>query len=170
MLTADYTLTSSTAEQKAFNITTNGTLTLPTGVYEFEWFAYLTTMSATSGNLAFMSATSGNLAFDPIGAGTAVTDRWGQRTTGIDNSTPLNAGAQGGSASVTQQTPASAVTAATGTGMVATTTGMFRISTAGTIIPSVTLVSASAAVMKAGSYFKIKKIGESTETSVGAWT
>lgn len=160
MLTDDYTLTNSGSEQKAFNTTTNGTLTLPTGVYEFEWFLYLTGMSGTSGNLAV----------DPIGAGTAVADRWGYQVIGFDNNTPLNAGARGGSASVTQQSVASAVTAGNGTGLVATVKGMFRVSTGGTIIPSITLVTAIAAVMKAGSYFKINKVGESSETYVGAWT
>jgi hypothetical protein len=160
MQTADRTLTSSTAEQKVFGATANGALTLPAGIYEFDAFLYLTTMSATSGNLAF----------DPVGAGTAVTDRWGQYVSGIDNSNPLNAGTQTGSASVTQQTPASAVSAGTGTGMIGRYSGMFRISTGGTIIPSVTLVTANAAVVKAGSWLRIKKIGESGEGFVGAWT
>jgi hypothetical protein len=160
MLTADYALTNSVAEQKLFNTTTNGTLTLPTGVYEFEAFIYLTGMSATSGNFAF----------DPVGAGTAVTDRWGYQAFGVDNTSPLNVAARGGSASVTQQSVASIVTAATGTGAVATVLGMFRVSTGGTIIPSITLVTASAATAKAGTHFKIKKVGESSETSVGAWT
>ncbi|MEN9925355.1 MAG: hypothetical protein RL268_1481, partial [Pseudomonadota bacterium] len=95
MLTADYTLSNVATEQKAFNTTTNGRLTLTTGVYTFEWFAYLTGMSATSGNASF----------DPVGAGTAVTNRWGQTARGIDNTSPLAVGAQGGSASVTQQLP-----------------------------------------------------------------
>lgn len=160
MLTADYTLTSTTSEQKAFNTTTNGELTLPAGIYTFDCFLYVTTMSATSGNLAF----------DPIGGGTAVTDRWGQSNYGADSSTPLNAGTRTGSASVTQQTPASAATAGTGTGLAMSFTGMFRISTGGTIIPSVSLVTAAAAVVKAGSWFQISKIGESSETSLGDWS
>ena len=160
MLTADYTLTNSAAEQKLFNTTTNGTLTLPTGVYYFECFVYLTTMSGTSGNMAF----------DPIGAGTAIADRFGYNVAGVDNATPLNALAQGGSATVTQQTVASMVTGAAGTQMQAHIKGMFRVSTGGTIIPSGTLANAAAAVMKAGSWFKIEKLGESSETSVGAWT
>ena len=160
MQTADYTLTSTTAEQKAFDTTTNGRLTLPTGVYYFDCWLYLTTMSATSGNFAF----------DPIGAGTAVTDRWGYNVYGIDSTTPLNAGTQTGSATVTQQTVASAVTGAAGTGAQVRLSGMFRISTGGTIIPSLSLVTANAAVVKAGSWFRIEKIGESSETSVGAWT
>lgn len=159
-LTADYTLTNSAAEQKYFNTTANGTLTLPTGVYEFEWFAYLTTMSGTSGNAAF----------DPVGAGTAVTDRWGQLASGIDNTNPLNAGTHTGSASVTQQTTASVATAGTGTGLVTHVRGMFSVSTGGTLIPSITLVTAAAAVAKAGSWFRIRRIGASTENFVGAWT
>jgi len=159
-LTADYTLTNAGTEQKAFNTSTNGTLTLPTGVYRYECFLYLTTMNAASGNLAF----------DPIGAGTAVADRFGNIASGIDNTSPLNAAAHTGTAWVTQQSAASIVTAGVGTGMVVRATGMFRVSTGGTIIPSVTLVTANAAVVKAGSYFYIEKIGESSETSVGAWT
>jgi hypothetical protein len=53
MQTADYTLTNTANEQKLFDQTTNGTLTLPSGVYEFEAFIYITTMSASSGNAAF---------------------------------------------------------------------------------------------------------------------
>jgi hypothetical protein len=160
MLTADYTLTSDTTEQKLFNTTTNGTLTLPTGIYHYETFIYLTTMSATSGNMAF----------DPIGGGTAVADRFGHHFWGIDNNSPLNAGTCTGSASVTQQSPNSAVSAGTGTGMVLHGSGMFRISTGGTIIPSGTLVTANAAIVKAGSWFKITRLGDTGDTYVGAWT
>jgi hypothetical protein len=49
------------------------------------------------------------------------------------------------------------VSATVGTGLTATISGMFRISTGGTIIPSITLVDAAAAVSKAGQYFKISK-------------
>jgi hypothetical protein len=160
MLIADYALANSASEQKAFNTTTNGALTLPTGVYEFEWWAYVTGMSGTSGNASY----------DPVGAGTAVTGRWGQSSVGVDSGSPLAGLAQGGSASVTQQGNAAAVSATTATAMQVKTSGMFRVSTGGTIIPSITLASASAATMKAGSWFKIKKVGESSETYVGAWT
>ncbi len=160
MLTADYTLNNVGTEQKLFNTTTNGTLTLPTGVYEFDYWLYLLTMSATSGNAAI----------DPIGAGTAVTDRWGQHIVGIDNSAALSAGTQTGSGAVTQQSVASAVSAGTGQGMMTRGSGMFRISTGGTIIPSITLVTAAAATLKAGSWFRISKVGESSETYVGNWS
>lgn len=160
MLTADYTLTSTTSAQKAFNTTTNGTLTLPTGVYRFQCLLYLLSMSTTSGNLSF----------SPVGGGTAVTDRWGQQSTGHDNVTPTNANALSGGVSVTNSSPAPAVTAAANAGFQATFRGMFRVSTGGTIIPSISLTTAAAAVVKAGSYFWVEKVGESSETSVGAWT
>lgn len=158
MQTADYTLTSVGTEQKAFNQSTNGRLTIPAGTYYFECWLYLTTMNAASGNYAF----------DPIGAGTATTDRWGQMAVGIDNTTPLSAGAYSGSGSVTQQTVASAVTAGTGTGAAVLHKGMFRATAGGTIIPSVTLVTANAAVVKAGSWFLIQKMADQTATW-GAW-
>jgi len=158
MLTADYTLTSTTSAQKAFNTTTNGTLTLPTGVYMFDCFLYLTTMSATSGNAAFSFA------------GTAVTDRFGYYASGVDDSSPLGALSQTGSGSVTNTSTASIVVAGTGTGMITKISGMFRVSTGGTIIPSLSLVTATTAVVKSGSWFRIAKIGDSSETSKGAWT
>jgi hypothetical protein len=160
MLTADYVLANVATEQKYFDNTPNGALTLAAGVYAYDWFAYLTGMSATSGNAAF----------DPVGAGTAVTDRWGGNVVGIDDAAPLSAGSITGSAFVTQQTVASATTATTATAMTAMMSGMFRISTGGTIIPSVTLVTASAASAKAGSWFRIRRVGLSTESYVGAWT
>lgn len=162
MQTADHTLTSTTAEQKAFNTTTNGRLTLPTGVYYFDCWLYLLSMSGTAGNLAF----------DPIGAGSAVTDRWGYTAVGVDNASPLaNSGGQtiSGSASVSQQSETNVVGVQTGTGLQVRLSGMFRVSTEGTIIPSVSLVTAAAALVKAGSWFRIEKIGESSETTVGAW-
>lgn len=158
---ADYTLTSTTSEQKLFNQTTNGALSLPTGFYRFNCWFYLTTMSATSGNAAF----------DPIGAGTAVCSDFAYDSYGLDNNTQPNAVlAISGVGSVTQQSGANVVVATTGTGMRVRIQGVFRIDTAGTIIPSISLVTAAAAVCKAGSNFIIEKIGESSENTVGDWT
>jgi hypothetical protein len=157
---ADYTLTSSTAEQKIFNQTANGRLTLPTGIYEFNTFYFLTTMTATSGSASF----------DPVGAGTAVCDQFAYDSVGLDNSTQPNAVlAVSGVGSVTQQSGANVVLAGTGTGMRVRLQGRFRVSTAGTIIPSLSLVTAAAAVVKAGSYFRIEKVGETGDTHIGNW-
>lgn len=158
--TADRTLTSTVNAQKIFNTTTNGALTLPTGQYCFRSLVYITGMLATAGNAAF----------SPLGAGTAVCDRFELHASGMDNTTPLIAGTQTGSISVTSSTPVSALTAGTGTGMAMSITGSFRITTAGTIIPSVSLVSAVAATLKAGTKFAIWKIGESSEDYLGAWS
>lgn len=161
MLTADYNLTSTTSEQKIFNTTTNGRLTLPTGVYHYECLLLVTSMSGTSGNLTF----------DPIGAGTATTDRWGQHCYGNDINDPTNAAAtKSGVAATTAQFANNVVTSTTGTGVSITFHGMFRVSTGGTIIPSLALTTAAAASVNAGTYFKVCKVGESSETSVGNWS
>lgn len=142
-LSADYTLSSSTLPQKIFNSTTNGELTLGTGIYRFITTLYLTTMSATSGNFAF------NL----TGTGSATVGGILYHSYGIDSSTPLNAGTRTGSGSVTSGSAASVVTAATGTGAIVTIEGIFAVTSAGTIVPSIALVTAAAAVVKAGSHF-----------------
>lgn len=158
---ADRALTNSTAEQKIFDQTTNGALTLPTGFYRFKAFYYVTGMSATSGNASF----------DPIGAGTAVGSDFAYDSYGLDNNTQPNAVlAISGVGSVTQQSGANIVLAGTGTGMRVSVQGVFRIDTAGTIIPSLAMVTASAATVKAGSHFIIEKIGEASENTVGAWS
>lgn len=158
---ADYALTSTTTEQKLFNQTTNGALDLPTGFYRFKCFFWLTTMSATSGNASF----------DPVGAGTAVCSDFAYDSYGLDNNTQPNAVlAISGVGSVTQQSGANIVLATTGTGMRVSVQGVFRIDTAGTLIPSIAMVTAAAAVCKAGSHFIIEKIGEASENTVGAWS
>ncbi len=159
MLAADYTLASSTAEQKLFNATSNGALSLAAGTYFFEALLYLTTMSATSGNGAF----------DLLGAGTATIGSALYAAVGIDSTTPLSAASQTGSLSATAQSAASIVTAATGTGLATRISGTFRVTAGGTIIPSITLVTAAAALVKANSYFSCRRIGTGTVTSVGAW-
>lgn len=158
MQTADYTLTSTVAVQKLFNGTANGAITLPTGVYEFEALVYMLSMSATSGNFAFSFA------------GTATLDRFGYHTSGVDQATPTNVGTQSGQVSVTNASAASLVSAGTGAGIGVTIRGMFRCTAGGTVIPSVALVTAAAAVHKAGGWIRFRKIGESSETYVGAWT
>lgn len=158
MLVADYTLTNTGSAQKAFDTSANGRLTLPAGVYQYEAFLYLTGMSGSSGNLRW----------DVLGAGSAVTDRWAHQAFGLDNNSPLGSGNRTGTSSVTSSI-SPVIGNNTGTGMVATVCGMFRVTAAGTLIPSVTLATAIAAVMKAGSYIRIARVGDSGETFVGAW-
>lgn len=154
-------LTSSTAEQKLFDSVTNGTLTLETGTYFFECMFALTGMSGTSGNAAF----------DILGAGTAVFGGVLYHVVGLDGSSATAVATRTGSFSTAAQTAAaSMVTAGTGTAMAAHITGIFEIATAGTIIPSVTLVTAAAATVAAMSYFRCNRIGADGVVSVGQWS
>lgn len=155
---ASRTLTSTTAEQKLFDAVTNGRLTLTTGVYFFEAGVYLTGMSATSGNNAF----------DILGAGTAVLADVLYHAVGIDAAAGA-AATQTGSTMIQGQSPASVVSAATGTAVAFHLRGTFEVTTAGTIIPSVSLVTAAAATVAAGTYFKCQRVGAVNAVSVGPW-
>lgn len=157
-LDAAYALTNSVAEQKIFNTTANGRLTLETGTYFFE------SVISVSG----MSATSGNAAFDLLGAGGATIGTVLYHVTGVDGNANT-AATQTGSTSTNAQTPASMVTAGTGTALQASIRGTFEITVAGTIVPSITLVTASAATVAAGSYFRVRRIGSTSAGTVGQW-
>jgi hypothetical protein len=160
-LNADYTLTSQTAAQKLFNASTNGALTLPVGTYELEAVITITGMSATSGNGAF----------GLLGAGTAVLANQEISAVGLDATTQVTGVANGGG--VLNQVSAfttNTVTAATGTAMGFTLKGMFDVTTAGTIIPSIALVTAAAAVVKKGSFFKVRKIAAAAVVTLGNWS
>ncbi len=158
MLNANYTLTNSGAEQKLFDSTTNGRLTLEAGTYEFE-----STISISS-----MSATSGNGAFDILGAGGATLGTVLYEVNGIDGAV-ATVGSGSHLVNNAGQTPTNMVTAAVSTEMQATIKGMFRVTVGGTIVPSITLTTAAAAVVRNGSFFKCKRIGSSTVTNVGQW-
>lgn len=151
------TFTSNTSEQAIFDETTNGRLTLEAGTYKFECAV---TMSA-------MSATSGNAAFDILGAGTSTITGVFYSLRGIDGAT-ATAATETGSYMVLAQTPASAVTAGIGTALQFSAEGTFE-TTAGTIIPSMTLVTAAAAVIGIGSYCGFERMGSDTVTNVGQW-
>lgn len=153
------TLSNSGSEQKIFASPSNGRITLETGCYFFEGMLYITSMSSTSGNLAI----------DPLGAGTATCGSWLYHCVGIDNSTPTNAANQTGSFSITQQTVASVVSAGAGTAMAVEIVGTFEVTGAGTMIPSVTLVTGAAAVVAIGSYFMFERCGSTSVVSVGQW-
>lgn len=160
MLTADYALTNATTEQKAFNTTTNGRLTLPTGVYRFNCHLFITGMSATSGSASF----------DFVGAGTAVTSRWGWATVGADTGTvTTGVTVSGTGGQVSQQSVGGVVGGATATALQFSPFGLFRVTTTGTVIPSISLSTASAATMKAGSYCTVEKIGDQANATQGAW-
>jgi len=151
-------LTSTTAEQKLFNAVTNGALNLATGTYFFEGLA----------SISGLSATSGNGAFDILGAGTAVLGDVLYHSVGVDGNT-ATAATQTGSTMIQGQSPASMQTAGVGTTWNFSLRGTFEVTTAGTIIPSVSLVTAAAGTVAAGTYFKVHRVGAINAVSVGDW-
>lgn len=163
VLQSDYTLTSQTAAQKLFDFSTNGALSLALGMYDFSCIIHLTGMSATSDNAAFSL----------LGAGTAVLQTSPPllySVAGLDNNTPLNTTNVTGSISNSETSNSAMVTATIGSGLAAAIRGRFAVTTAGTIIPSIALATAAAAVVKAGSYFACQRIGPHNVATQGSWS
>lgn len=159
-LNATYTLASSTSAQKLFNASTNGAVSLPIGTYRYESFLQLTSMSATTGNGAF----------NILGAGTATIGSALSQAVGIDAA--IAAGAAASQSYWTgNASNAAIVTAATGTALGVKISGTFRVTSAGTIIPSISLTTSSAAIVQPNSYFMAKRISSSdTSTTYGQWS
>lgn len=155
LLQSAYTLTSQTAAQKLFNTPTNGQVTLSVGTYGFECFYSLTAMSATSGSYGF--ALGGTATFTQFYL--AMADKRATLATVQSAQTSYNV------AAIT--TIATANTNTTGFAQIS---GIINVSASGTIIPQVSLGVAAAAVVGAGSYFRIRPIGSTTVTSVGNWS
>lgn len=163
ILTADYTLTSQTAAQKLFNIGSGsgGALTLPTGVYEFEAMLYITGMSATSGNGQF----------GLVGAGSATLANIFYHPEGHDAAAGINsAGTMGGGFAMVALSAGNVLPAATNTEMAFKVSGTFNVTVTGTIIPSIGLTTAAAAVVKANSEFRCLRIGPTGTTVTAAWS
>lgn len=160
ILTSDYTLTSTTAAQQMFNATANGALTLETGTYFFECQMKVSSMSATSGNLAWGLKGAGTATIGDVNWGA-----WGR-----DGGTVSAAAAIGGSFWEVADATGDIITPTTATNMWASISGAFQVTGAGTIIPSVALTTAAAAVMEEGSFFKCRRVGGSSVTTVGSWS
>lgn len=155
---AAYTLTSTTSKQKLFNASTNGRLTLEVGTYVFECLAIITALSATSGNGAF----------DILGAGGATLGSVAQISIGLDGA--LNtAAALSGLLNTVSQSAAAQQVAGTSTVWGFLNRGTFEVTVAGTIVPSVTLLTAAAGSVNIGSYFFCYRIGGTALTIVGQW-
>lgn len=158
---SNYTLSNTTSAQKFFNTTTNGELTLDTGTYEFEWLVMMDQMSGTSGNATL----------NILGTGTCTMEQVGMVYFGADINNPDNVTSFSGATSTTEYTQTNAVTAGTGDSLNLYLRGIFKVSAAGTIVPMVSLTNAtSTAFVKAGSYFKVRRIGSHSVNYVGAWT
>jgi len=153
---APYTLTSQTAAQKMFSVTTNGQVTLAAGTYSFDCFFSLSSMSASSGSFGFAFGGTSTLtqywwATAQKGTATLATATTTQTTYNIAANTTLT-------------------TASTNTVGYAQISGIIDVTVAGTLIPQVSLGVAAAAVVGAGSFFRVRPIGSTTVTSVGNWS
>lgn len=153
-----FTLNATTTEQPMFP-TGQQTLSLTTGVYYYECV----------GALSSMSGSSGNAAFDLVGAGSALLAQTLNVLDGMDAASNT-ANANSGSFNTAAQTPASMIVAAVGTEMGFRIHGTFAVTASGTINPSLTLVTAAAAVVAAGSYFRCHPEGALNATCTGPWT
>jgi hypothetical protein len=163
-INADNTLSDSTTLQKIFNASASGALTLPVGSYIFECVVGIDAMSATSGNAAL----------SVIGAGGATVTNTLQVVVGIDGAKATAGAAAGASWSLTNDAPAantSVVTAGTGTEMSIMWKGSFEVTVAGTIIPSVDLITGGVTpAVKIGSYFMCWRMGAATDVTQGNWS
>ena len=152
------TLPSDSNLNAIFNSPSNGRLTLETGCYLFKMMIGITSMSATSGNASL----------DVLGAGTATVGSWLYSSIGKDG-TLVSVNAVLGTMPVTKATPASMFTAGTGAEMWFVADGTFTVTSAGTLIPSIDLVTGAAAVVAIGSYFSCERIGSTSVVSLGQW-
>lgn len=157
---ATRTFTSNTSQQAIFNSPANGRITLETGTYLFEGLVAMTSMSATSGNGKFSI----------IGAGTATLANILWQAYGADVLAEGTAAAIGGSWHViATQTAVNISTAGTAAALCFLVKGTFKVTVAGTIIPSFAQTTAAAAVVSIGSYFKCNRVGSTSVVSVGQW-
>lgn len=158
-LAANRNLTNNTNENPLF-ASTEDAFTLETGVYRFEANLRVTSMNATSGNALI----------DWLGAGTAVIDTWLWWYNAVDSSSPSPGPVTAQAGWPAQQDSAASIaTAGTGTALGVFAIGTFDCTTGGTMIPSIDLVTANAAILSAGSYVMFERMGASDVVSLGQW-
>lgn len=157
VLSANHTLVSQTAAQALLDATTNGAITLPVGTYRFRCY------------FALAILTNGASSFGFAFGGTATrTEAW---TAHALKAVTLSA-AVAANTSLTFNTAANTTltNAGNGTNGIATIEGTVRITVTGTLIPQVSQIGASAAVVQANSFFEIEPIGAAAVTTVGNWS
>lgn len=160
-LSSTNTLNNSGSAQAIFDSVGAGTVTLGTGFYFFEMMLQVTVMSATSGNAKI----------DILGAGGATVGSVLYMTQAIDYTPGAANNALNEKIVTAVGTGTNVATAAIGTALDMWARGSFRVTGAGTLIPSITLTTAvGTAVVSVGSYMKIQKAGEQTAQTVGAWS
>lgn len=170
VLAADYTLANSTSLQKLFNASANGAANLNSGVYVFEGLLLVTGLSASAGNAEISI----------LGAGAATVDSILWALIGVQSSTPTSVTTTGFSFVINsgETSPASGTASETSaTEWAVYFKGVIRITGDGTVIPSIALVNAAAAVVKKNSLIRFIPISgltigaaAATLSTVGDWT
>jgi len=155
---AAYTLVSQTALQKIFNASATGAVRVePATAYFFE----------CSFSLSAMSAVAGTFGFGFLGTATITSLSY---TALSDKADALGAPSTGqiivGNVSTALQLVSSSVIT-TGNTLIK---GIIRVNAGGTLIPSVNVSVAAAAIVGVNSFFRIVPIGTNTQTNVGLWT
>ena len=159
-LSSTYTLTNTTNSQALFNVPANGALTVAANTaYRFEGLISLSSMSGTSGNFGL----------DILGAGSASLTSIAFMVHGLDATTQTTPAAIGGSFIATSGSTSDVLVAATGTAAHVYLSGFVRINAGGTLIPSIKLTTAAAAVVGANSFIDFVPVGPGTVTTVGPW-
>lgn len=156
VLNATNTLTSQTGVQPLFDGgggPAGGALTLPVGLYKFECFFALASLSTSSSSFGF--ALGGTAVKSEGWRANAVKAAF---TTANTPQTTWNTGAN--------TTLATASLVANGYAFIQ---GHMRITTGGTIIPQVSMTIAAAAVVQANSYFRCSAVGSTSTVTVGNW-
>jgi hypothetical protein len=159
-LTSTYTLTSSTSAQALFNVgsSSTGKLTVPAATaFFFECEFDLSSLSATSGTFSFS-------------LGGTATYSYVKYWSSAQKSAVISTLATWQSAVIVTSSATALVSASTTTTGAARLSGIIRTLAAGTLIPTITLSQASAAVVGSGSWFRIWPAGASTATTAGFWT
>lgn len=157
---SDRALTSTTSAQRIFGESATGAVALAVGRYTFEMLVYVSDMASASDNAAI----------GLVGAGTATMTNVLMMSSGIDGGSLSAAGpvALTGRLDDTALFGTRVAEAAVGSELAVMIRGTFRITVAGTIIPSISLETAAAATVETGSYFRCEFVG--TSATSGTWS
>lgn len=158
------TMTSNTSLQSIFGGGTGGLTTGSLTVDSTETYFFECSLNVSS-----MSATNGNLGFSLSGGGTATFTSAAWHAFGMDATTQTTPGTGSAFFAATNANTGNIISGATGTAVSVYIKGIFRINAGGTIIPSIQLTTAAAAVIGADSWFKCYPVGADTAISIGNW-
>jgi hypothetical protein len=154
VLTTAYSATlNQTGVQKLFNTSTNGAITLPVGLYQFECQFALSNLSNTSSSFGFAVGGTATITYTFY---CEANKNAGLSTAGTPHQTFSTA------ANTTL------VANSAGTNAIAFIKGYISVTVTGTIVPQFSLSAAVQATVGVGSYFKISPL--STGNIVGNWS